>query len=183
MNGAFAYLTSSPFLFQKIIGLTPIQYGYLSLAFGFIVLVLSLANIQFLKYFKISTLINIGVSAIILGGGLLILFHFLGILTLWSLYGPCILFFASIAILRTNSIAKSIAQVSRNFGAANAILFSMQMSLGALSSFVFSFFKQTNGLSLGNYFFVLGLIALLLVFWAKKAEVQREKELKKHRAH
>jgi len=178
--GAFAYITSSPFLFQVNLGLTPIQYGYLSLLFGGIVVVLSLANVKLLNHFSLDTLINAGGGFIVLAGALLLFFHIIGKFSFLSLYIPCIIFFCSVPILRSNSIAKTLGQISRNFGTANALLFTTQMGFGALTSFVFSFIKQEDGFILGSFFFVLGLLSFFVTYLARKEEKKRKAELKKH---
>lgn len=176
--GTFAYITSSPFLFQDDLGLSPIEYGYLSLIFGAIVIILSLVNVKLLNYFSLDFLINVGGSLIVIAGAFLIFFHFTGTFTFLSLYLPCVVFFCSISLLRTNSTSKTLNQISRNFGSANAVLFTSQMGFAALTSFVFSLIPQNDGLVLGICFLLIGLLNFLIVYFAKKEETKRNKKLK-----
>jgi len=176
--GTFAYITSSPFLFQDDLGLSPIEYGYLSLIFGAIVIILSLVNVKLLNYFSLDFLINVGGSLIVIAGAFLIFFHFTGTFTFLSLYLPCVVFFCSISLLRTNSTSKTLNQISRNFGSANAVLFTSQMGFAALTSFVFSLIPQNDGLVLGICFLLIGLLNFLIVYFAKKEETKRNKKPK-----
>lgn len=169
--GLFSYLTVSPFLFQEMIGLSPVEYGSLALYVGATILVTGYINLKLIKHFEVNKILFFGGSLILFAGCLLAFFHFLGILTTWSLLIPSLLFFTCMPLCIANAASKSMSLVHGNFGTATALLSSFQFLIGALGSLIFSLIPQETALSLGICFICIGVLFLVNLQFASKLEI------------
>lgn len=168
--GLFAYLTVSPFLFQKIIGLSPAQYGSLSLYVGGTILVTGYINLKLIHHFSLFQLLYFGVSLIVLAGCLLLFFHLMGILTTWSLLIPTLLYFTCMPLCIANAASKAMSLVPSHFGAATALLTTFQYLIGATGSFIFSLIHSSTALPLAICFICIGLLSFISLTYAYNQE-------------
>lgn len=173
--GFFAYLTVSPFLFQEIIGLSPIEYGSLALYVGGTILVTGYINLKLIHYFLVTQILYLGAILIFLAGCLLLLFYTMDILTTWSLLIPSLIYFTSLPLCVSNAASKSLSFVQRSFGAASALMTTIQFLVGALGSFVFSLIADETPLSLAICFILVGLLSFLNLKYACMLEKRRER--------
>ena len=74
------YLTISPFLFQSVMGYTPVQFGWLALIISAGIMMGSFLNTRLVKHFKISTLIVLASIIMLTASAAMLLFGLLGIL-------------------------------------------------------------------------------------------------------
>jgi DHA1 family 2-module integral membrane pump EmrD-like MFS transporter len=168
--GIFAYMTVSPFLFQEVIGLSPAEYGSLAVYVGLTILVAGYINLKLIHYYTLSTLIAIGSILVLLAGFLLMSFHFLNILTTWSLLIPFLIFFICMPFCVTNSASKCMMLIKHNFGAATALLSTMQFLVGALATLFFSLMSDETALSLAVCYIIVGTASLINLCYACKLE-------------
>lgn len=168
--GIFAYLTLTPFLFQEIIGLSPMQYGFLALYVGATIIVTGYINLKLIHHFSVSTILYLGSSLILLAGCLLLFFHMMGILTTWSLLLPSLIFFTCMPLSVSNAASKSLSFVHSHFGAASALLTTFQFLVGALGSFIFSLISDETARPLAIGFISIGILSLINLTYACKLE-------------
>ena len=109
--GLFAYLTISPFLFQEVIGLSPVEYGNLALYIGGVIIVTGYINLKLTHRFSLIQILYVGSILILLAGGLLLFFHLNGILTTWSLLVPSLLYFTCMPLCIANAGSKAMSLV------------------------------------------------------------------------
>lgn len=168
--GLFAYMTVSPFLFQKTLGLSPLEYGSLALYVGGTILITGSINLKLLNHFSTVQILYGGAFLICLSGMLLLYFHWMGLVTTWSVLGPSLLFFTCMPLCVSNAAAKAFSLVRSHFGAASALLSSLQFLVGALGSFISSLFSYENALVLAVFFLCIGVLSLLTLNLATKME-------------
>lgn len=171
--GIFGYLAVSPFIFQNLLGLTAAQYGLLAIFTGLVIILFSIINIQLIKHFSINSIILIGTFMIFISGFLLIIFHSLNLFTFLNTFIPCLIFYISAPFCLSNSMAKTMQQISRNFGSANALLSTMQVLGGSLATFLFSFIEESSALPLALFFVALAVLNVLFLFFAHKSECKK----------
>lgn len=176
--GFFAYLTASPFLFQEVIGLSPVAYGSLALYIGGTVLVTGYINLKLVHYFLVTRVIYLGAGLIALAGCLLMFFHMMNILTTWSLLFPSLIFFTSMPFCVANAASKSLSFVRSHFGAATALLTTIQFLVGALGSLIFSLIADETMFSLGVCFIFIGVLSLINLEYACNLEKRLETDAK-----
>jgi hypothetical protein len=171
--GLFAYLTASPYLFQEIVGLSPIEYGMLAIYIGSVIMLASFLNARLLHYVSINTLICAGITLILIGGALMLTFHFAGIVNTWAFLLPTLFYFTCIPFSMSNSASKAMSQIRTHYGAASALLSSIQFLAGALGSLIFSLIEESSALPLSLCFLSVGILAFFFLFLARKYEVER----------
>ncbi len=170
--GMFAYLTSSPFLFQQVIGLTPIEYGSLALYVGGVILVTGYINLKLVHYYSVTQILYVGAGLILFAGSLLLCFHLLGILTTWSLLVPALIFFTCMPLCVANAGSKSMGLIQEHFGAASALLSTLQFFVGALGSFIFALIADETQLPLAICFICVGFLSMVNLKYACKLEIK-----------
>lgn len=168
--GVLAYLTSSPFLFQQVIGLSPGQYGSLALGIGGAVMFSSYINVHLLKVFSINTILAVGCCFMLLAGVLLLCGHMAGVLNTWTVLIPTMFYFCSVPFTTANSISKALSQIKHRFGGANAVLTSGQFMAGTLGTLLFSFIPVKDALPIALCFLGVGLISSLALYFAIRSE-------------
>lgn len=171
--GMFGYFTVTPFLFQNVIGLSPLEYGYLALYVGALIIILGYLNMKLIHRFSLDALLIVGSFIIVLSGVLMLFFHFMNLFNIWTVFIPCLVFFACVAFKTSNSITKAMTQIHQHFGAANAFLSTSQLVSASLGSFAFSLIDQPGPLSLGICFLSIGILTSISLFVARKLEAKR----------
>jgi len=169
--GLFAYLTASPYLFQKVVGLSPSEYGMLAIYIGSVIMLTSFLNARLLHYVPINALICVGITLILVAGALMLTFHLAGIVSTWALLLPSLFYFSCLPFNLSNSASKAMSQISKHYGAASALLSSIQFFAGALGSLIFSLIKESSALPLSLCFLLVGIFALFFLFLARKYEM------------
>lgn len=160
MIGLFSYLTTSPFLFQKVLGLSPSKYGMLSLYIGASVLIYGYINTKLIKYFSLQKIIFFGASIIILAGMFLMLFTALGVLSVKSILIPVLFYNCFPIFCMTNATALALTYLDDSYGAARAMVATSQFLAGALGSFIFSMLPVADGFYLALCFMMTGVLIL-----------------------
>lgn len=168
--GFFSYLTVSPFLFQDVIGLSPAEYGTTSLFIGAVIITTGLVNLRLIQFFKVTQILQLGACLILLSGLLLLTFHWLDILTKWSVLIPVLIFFCCGPLCSANGASLALRQVRSHFGAASALLNSCQLLTGACTSFIISRFSDQSTLSLACCFIFVAVFSLLNLRLVEEAE-------------
>lgn len=168
--GYFAYLTASPFLFQNLIGLSAESYGYLAIYVSLVIMFFSLVNMVFIRYLSLCTIMLIGNCFVLLSGILLVSFHFMNILTFYSLFIPCLIFFPCLPLTSSNSIVRGMGQIKRGFGSASAFLTTVQLLAGTFATLIFSYVGETDTLPLGIWFIFQATLSVVVLYYASKAE-------------
>src|SRR5690606_31480829 len=120
-------------------GLSPSEYGLLSLFVSAAMVAAGSANCALLKKYPVDSLLLFGPLMIIGSGALLWLFYLLKVLNTWTLLLPSLLFFCSTPFSLANSLSKAMGHVKKEFGSANALVASGQFFAGAVASFLLSF--------------------------------------------
>ncbi len=172
--GMFGYLTVSPFLFQEVIGLSPIEYGSLALYVGGTIIVTGFINLLFIHRFSSTSIVRLGSIFMGLAGCLLLFFHLQGILTTWSLLLPALIYFTSLPLCVANAASKAYSFLNGHFGAAVALLTTFQFLLGAISTFVFSHLSDRSILPLAITFMAVGLLSVINLAIAQRLELSKE---------
>lgn len=168
--GMFSYMTTSPFLFQEAIGMSPAEYGALALYVGGTIIGTGYFNLKMIHHFSQVTMLYVGCSMMLLAGLLMLFFHFMGILTTWSVLLPTLIYFTCLPLCIANASAKSLSLVKGYFGAAAALLTTGQFLAGAFSSLIFSLIPDRTALPLALSYFLVGLISFLNLTYARSVE-------------
>lgn len=172
--GFFAYLAVSPFLFQDVLGLSPFEYGATAMLIGATILVTGYINLKLIHRFPLTTVLRIGAGLAIFSGSLLVIFHFMDILSTWAIIIPTLMFFSCVPLSSANGMSKSLSYVKENFGAAAALLVCFQLMMGAGTIFVLSCISNETSLSLGIPFVSVGVLSWLNLAYGMQLEKRND---------
>lgn len=126
-----AYISASPFVFQTLIGMTPVQYG---MTFGLNALgitVMSALSARLSQRVAVRTLLRTGLLAAFAAALALLALVMFGAPT-WSLPIPIFIAVASQGLILGNATALALATVPHSAGTGSAVLGSLQFGIGAL---------------------------------------------------
>jgi DHA1 family 2-module integral membrane pump EmrD-like MFS transporter len=168
--GLYAYFTASPFLFQNLVGLTPLEYGSLGIYVAAMILVTGYVNLRLIHYFSNTQIIYAGSFISLFAGGLLLVFHMTTKPTTWSILIPCLFYFTCLPLCIANAAAKCMSVVKRDFGAATALLTTFQFLIGALASLIFALVSNESVVPLAMVFIFVGAMSFLGLHYACKLE-------------
>ena len=142
--GLFAYVAGSPLVFMDVFGLTKTQYGWMfaGLSIGFIGS--SQINSLLIKRFKSEHIIKVAltaqtiVSIVFLTGAINGWFNLAGTITMIFMMLCCV------GLINPNAVALSMSPFPKNAGVASALWGTMQLGLGAASSFFIGIFSSRS---------------------------------------
>ncbi len=174
-SGIMAYSTLAPFLFQKILSLSPIHFGWLSIIITCSIIIGALTNILLLKYITIVRAIFYASIFELMAALLMLALGLAGQLNIWAILLPIALFNIAANTLFSNSYASGIHLAQQTPGAGTAIYSSMQVLLAGLVSTLASFVLQHNQLPLAYIFVGIGILALVVATMIQRHE-QKETE-------
>ncbi|MBS1503010.1 MAG: MFS transporter, partial [Bacteroidetes bacterium] len=169
----FAYVAGSPLVFMDVFGLDKRQFGWVfaGVAVGFIGA--GQVNTQLLKRFKSEQIVGVAAVGQVVFAGLFLL----GSANGWfGLAGTIAMIFFTlffVGLINPNTSALSMAPFSRNAGIASALLGSMQLGLGALSSSAMSAFSGKSAVPLAAIMAVSTALALIILLIGRRNIIQK----------
>lgn len=168
ISAIFAYLTLSPFLFQNVLGLSPSEYGKLSLCIGISILLSGYINTKLLKILPLDKLLFIGAGIVVTAGCLLLLVNCFNLQSVTFILLPILLFYFCNTIGISNATSKALSYLNGSFGTARALLAALQFLAGALGSFIFSIIPIEDSKYLAICFIGNGILMLACVIVARR---------------
>lgn len=174
--GITAYLTASPFLFKEILSLSATEYGLVSLAMCGMTFISGWLNTRLIRFVSPKVLLYIVGSLMLLAGLILVWANKLEFLNIYVLILAGTIYFISVPGSFANAGTLALSTVQGNFGAATALLNTMQYIGGALSSFLISFGDDKTVFPLGCTFLTLGIFYFITLMLPSKSVVQKDPE-------
>jgi len=144
--GLYAYISGSPSTFMEVYKVNEQQYGWIFAMVAVGLISASQLNTLLLRKYKSEQLVVVALLCQSITGLTLFLGTMFGILGLFTTIILCFVFLSCQGFTFPNTSALSLAPFSKNAGSASALLGSIQMGIGALSSALVSYF--TNGTAL-----------------------------------
>lgn len=161
MCGLFAYLTISPFLFQTVLQLTPVEYGWTAVLVVAASLVGKLVNIRLVNHFEGWQLILIGIAAMLLAGASLLVTTLIDWLSIWAVLLPCMSYIFAGGIVFTNAVSNALTPFPKMAGTAGALYGCMQLLGGFIGSSVMTLWHANSAMPLAITFCVLAVLTAL----------------------
>lgn len=154
-----AYISASPFVYQVMIGLNPVQYG---IAFGTNALGLAAVSALSAKLTGSTparTLLGVGIGLVVTATIVLLGLVILGA-PAWALPIPIFVAVASLGLVLGNATALALGAVPQAAGTGSAVLGALQFGLAALVSPLVNLGGETSALPLAIVMVVLAAVAL-----------------------
>lgn len=130
----FAYISSSPFIIQDLLGFSP---GMFSVLFAVNAVGLAGANAlssRLIGRFRPRQLLTAGLSALLVVGVLLTVVAFAGATSAWAILPLMFALSSSIGLVFGNATALALGQVRHVAGSGSAVLGALQFTIGAAVS-------------------------------------------------
>ncbi|MBS0629704.1 MAG: multidrug effflux MFS transporter [Verrucomicrobia bacterium] len=160
-GGFTAYMTSTPFLFQNIIGLGSIGYGKLGLFIAIGLGAGGIFNKMFVRSLGRDRMLIIGITVMFFSGivmlisGLFLSLHVLGVMI------PMLTYAFGGGITFTNSFAGALDPFARTAGFAGALFGCIQILGGAFGSMSTVLLNEKNQIPLSIILIIIGIITFI----------------------
>ncbi|WP_207426137.1 multidrug effflux MFS transporter [Pedobacter sp. SYSU D00535] len=136
--GLYAYISGSPYVFMEIFQVTEQEYGWIFAAIAVGIIGSSQLNTVALKHLSSRTIILRALICQVSTGLLLVSGAMFGFTGLYSTIALIFLFLCCQGFTFPNTSALAMAPFSKNAGSASALMGSVQMAVGAFTSFCVS---------------------------------------------
>lgn len=159
----FAWFTAGPVLLIKVVGMTPVHFGWMTFIAGAIAYSLSgMINGRCVKIFGINTMLRIAWSIMILSGFLMLIFkEFIGV-NVTAIVIPTLLFFIGSALVWPNAFARAVTPFGKIAGYAGPAYGFMQIMGGGIIGALVAYLPETNQVPLAMVMILVPAVALLL---------------------
>jgi len=144
----FAYLASSPFVYQEVYGASPAVFGALFSANAVGMLAASQLNHRLLSRFAPQRLLGAGLLVALLAGLALLLATLAGGLGLPAVAVPLFVLVAAVGAIGPNSTALALSLHPEAAGTASAYFGTVRLAVGALGSALVGLGGSIGGLSM-----------------------------------
>jgi DHA1 family bicyclomycin/chloramphenicol resistance-like MFS transporter len=171
--GLFAYVAGSPLVFMDVFHLTKKEYGWVfaGLSVGFIGS--NQLNSLLIRHFKSEQVVRAALTAQVIIG----IVFWIGSVNGWySLTGTIFMIFmvlCCVGLTNPNTSALSMAPFSKNAGVASALLGTMQLSMGALASFVVSVFSSKSPMPMAAIMALSSAIGLCILLIGRRNIIEK----------
>lgn len=167
-SGMYAYLSGSPFVMMELYGLTEKQYGWVfALIAGGLITSSQLNNLLLRRYRSES----IAKNALMIQSAVAILMFTLALANLLSLSGIIILIFCFLAcqgFVFPNTSALALNPFTKSAGSASALLGTIQLSIGAISSVLVSILHNRTSIPMVTIMAVCAVVSFLILAGAAR---------------
>jgi Bcr/CflA subfamily drug resistance transporter len=163
----YAYFSCSAFIFQDQLGLTPIQFAWLTLAIIGGSITGRITNFSLIAKFGSRRLMQYGVSLQIIASTLLLIPVLIGYVHIWSLIAAIMLWACSNALLFPNLLAGILNGFPQMAGSAAALYGTIQTAGGAIGSLIIAAFAHKQPIAISITFFTFSIIAATLIMLSK----------------
>ncbi|KTD63627.1 multidrug resistance protein [Legionella santicrucis] len=168
--GLLAYLAIAPFLFQDVLGLSPIEFGQLTIFIAGAICVSGIINSQMVMGKGVSHMVFIGIIFMIIGGLTMLCLAFLGMKDVLSIMIPVSFFSMGVGFTFINAFAGAFHPFPHMAGTVGALYACMQDLSAALSTGIVALGKWYGQYSLATIFLVLGVSSLVSWYYLASQE-------------
>lgn len=168
--GLLAYLAIAPFLFQDVLGLSPIEFGQLTIFIAGAICVSGIINSQMVMGKGVSHMVFLGVIFMIIGGLTMLCLAFLEMKNVLSIMIPVSFFSVGVGFTFINAFAGAFHPFPHMAGTVGALYACMQDLSAALSTGIVALGKWYGQYSLATIFLVLGVSSLVSWYYLASQE-------------
>lgn len=168
--GLLAYLAIAPFLFQDVLGLSPVQFGQLTIFIAGAICISGIINSQMVMSKGVSYMVFIGIIFMIIGGLAMLALALLGMKNVLSIMIPVSLFSIGVGFTFINAFAGAFHPFPHMAGTVGALYACMQDLSAALSTGIVAFGQWYGQYSLAVIFLILGVSSLVSWYYLASEE-------------
>lgn len=170
-GGILAWLSTLPFLLQDVVGLTPVQFGWVAAISGLFFIVGGLINAIFVERFGLDKMLSIGLHVMFVAGSVMLSFGVWHIINTFVIIIPVIIYIIGSSFIFANAYAGAMNPFEKMAGTAGAVFGFLQILGGAISSFLMSIFHTYNQIPLSIILLLSASFALFLQYSMNKPKL------------
>ncbi|MCK4869555.1 MAG: multidrug effflux MFS transporter [Gammaproteobacteria bacterium] len=159
-----AWLTSGPVILQKVIGLTPVMFGWIAGLVGVCYFCGAFINSRWVSKVGIHKMLMLGSCITFLVGLFMLISGALHYLNAEVIVIPVMLAIFGLSLIVPNSYAAGLSPFPKTAGVAVAMLGTIQVIGGFVASTLIAILPDKSQLPLGCVFFLTALLSIVVVF-------------------
>ena len=169
--GLIAYITAAPFLFQNVLGLTSIEFGWLAFVIGCSIFISAIINNALVMKIGYEKMLLIGNFLMLSGGLSMLMCGSFGFMNILAILLPLALFSVGAGLVFANGSAGAFHYFPRIAGSAGSLFGCIQILGGTAASALMAGLHANNQVPLASVLSLLGLFAIL--FWKFLATTEK----------
>lgn len=173
-SGLFAYITGSAFVFIDGFNLSSLDYALIFGMNAFGLILASQINVQLLKRFRLSFLLDRTMWLPCIAGVTMVLLQWLGWLTLPILLAGLFLYIASLGLIGPNGVALAMHNQMKVAGSASALMGALQFFVATMSGAAMSQWGSSSPMPMLAVMATTGVLALLVHHWVSQRVIHDE---------
>jgi DHA1 family bicyclomycin/chloramphenicol resistance-like MFS transporter len=162
--GIFTYVTGSPGIFMQIFNLDEHTFSYVFAGLSVAFIGSSQLNTLMLRWYSSQQIVKVAIAVQIVSGILFLMLSLIGVLGLVGVIAFLFMFLLTLGFISSNASALSLAPFTEHAGSASALMGSMQLGIGALTSGVLGMIKTVSIVPMAAVMAGASLIAFAVIF-------------------
>ncbi len=158
-SGLFVFVSTSPFLYMKIYGMSEKEYSILFAILVGGMIATSQTNRLLLRHFSSEKLVGWAILAQLVLSVVLTIVETTGWQSFYSQTVPLFFYLTTVGIILPNSSALVLAPFSSNAGTASSLMGALQLGFGALASFAVSVATSTTSMPMTLTMLICAIVA------------------------
>jgi DHA1 family 2-module integral membrane pump EmrD-like MFS transporter len=172
ISGMFAYYTASPFLFQNVLGLSPVDYGWLAIGIAAGLMVGSFFNSLALNRWEPSQIIWAAIIVMLLSSFTMFGFSAFGVLNVPVVLIPIVIFVAAGGLIYANAMSGALMPFAEMAGVAAAMYGCLQILGAFVITLIVAGLHENNQQALALVFVLLAVASLVAYYGLVKPGLQ-----------
>lgn len=159
-----AFITAAPFIFQDLLGYSPVEFGWLALWVAVSYLVGTYLNNVLIHRYSSHFLICLGLALICIFSSIGLLFALAAYINVYVIAIPVAIVIFAGGFIYPNAAALAFEPIHKNIGIASALYISIQLLVCALSSAVVAKLPEHSQLPLMLFLLILSVMLSMIYF-------------------
>lgn len=156
----FSFFSISPFIIIGLLGVPTHEFGYYFAAFGSVIALGGIASGKIVEKLGIQSTIMIGISLMLFGGISMLLWFYIGGLSLSGFLIPMVIACTGAMFLVGASASAALEPFGDIAGTASAAFGALQFSLSALVGYLLMFFPVSSTIPYGVCIILMAILSL-----------------------
>ena len=149
-SGLIVYIVISPFLYQNVLGLSPVQYGWLSIFIAPCLALGAFLNSRYVTQFGITRMIDVGNYLMFGSSSVMLLLALLGYFNIWVILVPMMFFVFGAGFVFSNAFAGAFEAFPTIAGSAAALYGCLQILGSSFASVLAAYVPDSNQIPLAT---------------------------------
>lgn len=164
LSALICYYTAGPFLLQNIVGLSPVEFGYLSIFIAAATIVSQYLNSQFVMKYGIRVMMFFGIVLMALGSVTMLIFALAHMINTWVIIIPVVIVSLAAGFVFSNAMAGAFETFGHMAGIAGAMYGFLQMLGSVFTSILLAQIHEKTQMPLALIFVSLAITAVIIYY-------------------